>query len=310
MAELQKKIDELGSEVDRWEKELQALQEIVGKTKEACEKLHKRGLDGLVFKGILSVVRNSDEMEECFVKKIGAFLNGMSTFRDELTKFQDDMKASYEDCEKIYQSIPPINTKFQDLQKLEASLQEGLKLFQEEVQADYERWKEEYSDITSTRDRFRAVLNELEVEESMPSTQDAEAIDKDVEKIKEAVNGLELVSFVSQESALRGQLTTTQAKIDGLCSPWDSALTDLIKRLAEKEKWLEQKPAKLERFVQERGLELIWPEQGDRYLQEDHRILDEREDSQVSRGQVIQPVVPGLRRGTDVLVKAGIWLAK
>jgi len=264
------------------------------------------------FKDILSVARNSDEMEEHFVNKIGAFLNGMSTFRDELAKFQDDMKASYEDCEKIYQSIPPINTKFQDLQKLEASLQEGLKLFQEDVQADYERWKEEYSDITDTRDRFRAVLNELEVEveESMPSTQDAEAIDKDIEKIQEAVNGLELVSFVSQESALRGQLTTTQAKIDGLCSPWDSALTDLIKRLAEKEKWLEQKPAKLERFVQERGLELIWPEQGSEFLPEDHRVLDEREDSQVSRGQVIQPVVPGLRRGTDVLVKAGIWLAK
>ena len=121
---------------------------------------------------------------------------------------------------------------------------------------------------------------------------------------------MDFVSFISEGSALKDQWTTIQDKIDDLSSPWDSALTDLIKQLDGKEKSLKQKPAKLEKFAQERGLELIWPEQGDKYSQEDHRILDEREDAQVGRGQVIQPVTLGLRRRTEVCVKAGILLAK
>ena len=309
MAEFQEKVDALGNEVAYWEKELQALREIVDKTRQTREKLHENGLDSLVFEDILDVAKGSDEMEESFVKKVGAFLNGMSNFRDELAKFHDDMKASYDGYEKIYQSIPT-NTKFQELQKLEAYLQKSLKSFQEEVQAASEEWNKKYSDITNTRDRFREMLNELEAEESMPSIQVAETINKEIEKLKEAVNGLELVSFISKESDLKGQLTTIQTSIDSLSSPWDSALTDLIERLGAKEKSLEQKPAKLEKFAQERGLELIWPEQGDECSPEYHRILGEREDSQVGRGQVIQLVAPGLRRGADVIVKAGILLAK
>ena len=311
MAELQEKIDALGNEVAHWEKEFQALQEIVSKTRQIREELHEGGLGDLGFAQVLDVAKRFDGVEERFVKKIGVFLNHVSNFRDKLAKFHDDMQASYDDYEELRQSIPA-NTKFQELQKLEADLRKRLKSFQEEVQAVSEEWSKKYSKITNTRDRFREMLNELplEAEESMPSTQDAETINKDIEKLKEAVNGLELVSLISEESDLKGQLTTIQAKIDSLCSPWDSALTDLIKRLGKKGKSLEQKPAKLERFAQERGLELIWPEQGDKYSQEYHQILDEREDSQVGRGQVIRPVTPGLRRETNVIVKSGILLAK
>lgn len=311
MAESQEKLDALGNEVAHSEEELQALWKVVDETRQIREELHKGGFGDLGFAQILDVAKHFDEVEESFVKNIGVFLNHVSNFRDKLAKFHDDMQASYDDYEEIRQSIPA-NTKLQELQKLEADLQKRLKSFQEEVQAVSEKWNEKYSDITNTRDRFREMLNELplEAEESMPATQDAETINKDIEKLKEAVNGLELVSLISRELDLRDQLTTIQANIDSLSSPWDSALTDLIKRLGAKEESLEQKPAKLEKFVQERGLELIWPEQGDERSQEYHKILDEREDSQVGRGQVIQLVAPGLRRGADVLVRAGILLAK
>ena len=306
MAEFQKKVDALDNEVAHWKEDLQALQEIVDKTRQIREELHKSGIDNLVLAQILDVAKGFDGIEESFVKKIGMFLNNMSNIRDKLAKFHNDMQASYADYEKLRRSIST-NTKFQELRKLEANLQKRLKSFQEEVQAVSERWNKEYSDITNTRDRFREMLNELplEAEESMPSVQDAETINKDIEKLKEEVNGLDLDSLISKESDLKSQLTTIQAKIDSLSSPWDSALTDLIERLS-----LEQKPAKLEQFAQKRGLELIWPEQGEKFSSEDHRIFNEREDPQVDRGQVIRSVTPGLRRGADVLVKAGILLAK
>ena len=311
MAEFQEKVDALVNEVACWEKELQALREIVYKIGQTREKLHENGLDSLVFEDILDVAKGSDEVEESFVKKIGALLNGMSNFRDELAKFHEDMKASYDGYEKIYQSIPT-NTKFQELQKLEADLQKRLKLFQEEVLAASEKWNKKYSGIIKTRDSFREILSELSLEtkENMPSTQDAETINEEIEKLKEAVNGLELVSLISKESDLKGQLTTIQAKIDSLSSPWDSTLTNLLKQLGDQEKSLEQKPTKLEKFAQERGLELIWPKQGDKFSTEYHRISGEQEDSQVGRGQVIRFVTPGLRRGTEVIVKAEILLAK
>ena len=311
MAEFQEKVDVLGKEVARWEKELQDLREIVDKTIQIREELHEIGLGDLVFAQILDVAKGLDGAEESFVKKIGVFLNDVNDFKDKLARFRDIMQESYDDYEKLRQSIPA-NTKFQELQKLENDLQERLKSFREEVQAVSEKWNKKYSDITATRDRFREMLNELplEAEESMPSTQGAEIINKDLETLKEAVNGLELLSLISRELDLRDQLTTIQDRINSLSSPWDSALTNLIKRLGEKEKSLKQKPAKLEKFAQERGFELIWPEQGDKHSPKYHRISDEREDSQVGRGQVIQPVTPGLRRGDDVSVRAGIWLAK
>ena len=221
----------------------------------------------LVFAQILDVAKGFDRMEESFVKKTGMFLNNMSNFRDKLAKCRDDMQASYDGYAEIRQSIPT-NTKFQELQKLEAGLQKRLKSLQGEVQADSEDWNKEYSDIKNTRDRFREMLSELPLaaEESMPAIQDAETIDKEIEKIREEVNGLELVSFMSKESDLRGQLTTIRADRDSLSSPWDSTLTNLVKRLGDKEKSLEQKPAKLEKFAQERGFELIWPEQGGQIL--------------------------------------------
>lgn len=245
------------------------------------------------------------------MKKTGVFLNHVSNFRDRLAKFHDDMQVSYDDYEELRQSIPT-NTKFQELQKLEADLQKRLKLFQEEVLAASEKWNEKYSGITKTRDSFREILSELSLEtkENMPPTQDAETINEEIEKLKEAVNGLELVSLISKESDLKGQLTTIQAKIDSLISPWDSTLTNLVKQLGDQEKSLEQKPTKLEKFAQERGLELIWPKQGDKFSTEYHRISGEQEDSQVGRGQVIRFVTPGLRRGTEVIVKAEILLAK
>ena len=311
MEEFQEKLEDLGNEIVNSKKELQSLLKIVDETRQIREELHKSDFGDLGFARILDVAKDFDGAEESSVEKISVFLNHVGNFRDKLVKFHDDMKASYGEYEKIRQFIPA-NTKLQDLQKLEADLQKRLKSFQQEVRAVSEKWNEKYSDFTSTRDRFREMLNELplEAEESMPATQDAETINKDIEKLKEAVNGLELVSLISRELDLRDQLTTIQANIDSLSSPWDSALTDLINRLGAKEKSLEQKPAKLEKFVQERGLELIWPEQGDEYSQEYHRILVEREDAQVGRGQVIQLVAPGLRRGADVLVRAGILLAK
>ena len=314
MAEFQEKVNALDNEVTHWEKELQALQEIVSKTRQIREELHKGGLGDLGFAQILDVAKHFDGVEESFVKKISVFLNHVGNFKDEMAKFHDDMQASYDDYEKLRQSIP-VNAEFQELQKLKTDLQKRLKSFQEEVQAVSEKWNKKYLDITSNRDRFREMLNELpleaeEAEKSMPATQDAETINKDLEKLKEEVNGLELLSLTSRELELRDQLATIQEKIDSLSSPWDSALIGLIKQLDSKEKALEQKPAKLEKFAQERGLELIWPEQGDKYSPEDHQISDEREDSQVSRGQVIRPVTPGLRRGTEVIVKAEILLAK
>ena len=310
MEEFQEKVDALGNEVALWEKELQALREIVDKTRQIREELHKRGLGDLVFAQILDVAKGFDGAEESFVEKVSEFLNDMNNFRDKLAKFRDIMQASYDDYAELRQFIPT-NTKFQELQKLELDLQNRLKSFQEEVQAASEKWNKKYSDITNTRYRFREMLNELPLEvEEIPSTQDAETINKDIEKIKEAVNGLELVSLIAKESDLKGQLTTIQAKIDNFCIPWDTVLTNLIDQLFKEKKSLEQKPAKLEKFVQERGLELIWPEQGDERSQEYHRILDEREDDQVGRGQVIRPVTPGLRRGAEVIIKAGIWLAK
>ncbi len=310
MAEFQEKVDALGNEVALWEKELQALREIVDKTRQIREELHKRGLGDLVFAQILDVAKGFDGAEESFVEKVNEFLNDMNNFRDKLAKFRDIMQASYDDYAELRQFIPT-NTKFQELQKLELDLQNRLKSFQEEVQAASEKWNKKYSDITNTRYRFREMLNELPLEvEEIPSTQDAETINKDIEKIKEAVNGLELVSLIAKESDLKDQLTTIQAKIDNFCIPWDTVLTNLIDQLFKEKKSLEQKPAKLERFVQERGLELIWPEQGDEHSLAYHRILDEREDDQVSRGQVIRPVTPGLRRGAEVIIKAGIWLAK
>ena len=312
MAEFQEKIEALGNEVAHWEKELQALQEIVSKTRQIREELHKSALgDHLGFAQILDVAKRFDELEESFVKKTGVFLNHVSNFRDRLAKFHDDMQASYDDYEELRQSIPT-NTKFQDLQKLEADLQKRLKLFQEEVLAASEKWNKKYSGITNTRDSFREILSELSLEtkENMPPTQDAETINEEIKKLKEAVNGLELVSLISKESDLKGQLTTIQAKIDSLSSPWDSTLTNLVKQLGDQEKSLEQKPTKLEKFAQERGLELIWPKQGDKFSTEYHRISGEQEDSQVGRGQVIRFVTPGLRRGTEVIVKAEILLAK
>lgn len=311
MAEFQEKVDALGKEVARWEQELQDLREIVDKTRQVREELHKISLGDLVFAQILDVAKGLDGAEESFAKKIGVFLNDVSDFKDKLAKFRDIMQASYDDYEELRLSIPD-NTKFQELQKLETELQERLKSLQEEVQAVSEEWREKYSDITETRDRFRDMISELplEAEESMPLTQNAETINKDLETLEEAVNGLELLSLIPRESELRDQLTTIQTKIDSLSSPWDSALIDLIKRLGAKEISLEQKPAKLEKFAQERDLELVWPEQGDKHSPEYHKILDEREDPQVGRGQVIRPVTPGLRRGDDVKVKAGILLAK
>ena len=44
MAEFQEKVDALGNEVAHWEKELQALREIVAKTRQIREELHKGGL--------------------------------------------------------------------------------------------------------------------------------------------------------------------------------------------------------------------------------------------------------------------------
>ena len=311
MEEFQEKIDALGSEVACWEKELQDLREMVYKTRHIREKLHKGDLGSLVFSDILDVAKGFDGAEESFVKKVGMFLNDLSNFRKKLTKFHDNIQASYDDYADLYQSIP-INTKFQELQKLEVDVEKRLKSFQEEVRDAAEEWIKKYSKITNTRDRFREMLDELplEPEKSMPSIQYAETIDEDIKKIKEAVNKLDFVSFISEGSALKDQWTTIQAKIDSCSSPWDSALIGLIKRLDGKEKSLEQKPAKLERFAQERDFELIWPEQGDKYSPEDHQISDEREDPQVDRGQVIRFVTPGLRRGTEVIVKAGILLAK
>lgn len=311
MAEFQEKVEALGNEVAHWEKELQALQEIVSKIRQIREELHKDGLGDLGFVQILDVAKRFDGVEESFVKKISVFLNHVDNFRDKLAKFHDDMQASYDDYEKLRQSIP-VNAELQELQKLKTDLQKRLKLFQEEVLAASEKWNEKYSGITNTRDSFREILSELSLEnkENMPPTQDAETINEEIEKLKEAVNGLELVSLISKESDLKGQLTTIQAKIDSLSSPWDSTLTNLVKQLGDQEKTLEQKPTKLEKFAQERGLELIWPKQGDKFSTEYHRISGEQEDSQVGRGQVIQLVAPGLRRGADVLVRAGILLAK
>lgn len=311
MAEFQEKVEALGNEVAHWEKELQALQEIVSKIRQIREELHKDGLGDLGFVQILDVAKRFDGVEESFVKKISVFLNHVDNFRDKLAKFHDDMQASYDDYEKLRQSIP-VNAELQELQKLKTDLQKRLKLFQEEVLAASEKWNEKYSGITNTRDSFREILSELSLEnkENMPPTQDAETINEEIEKLKEAVNGLELVSLISKESDLKGQLTTIQAKIDSLSSPWDSTLTNLVKQLGDQEKSLEQKPTKLEKFAQERGLELIWPKQGDKFSTEYHRISGEQEDSQVGRGQVIQLVAPGLRRGADVLVRAGILLAK
>lgn len=311
MAEFQEKVDALGKEVARWEQELQDLREIVDKTRHIREELHKVGLGDLVLAQILDTAKGLDGAEESFVKKISVFLNDVSDFKYKLAKFRDIMQASYDAYEELRQSIPA-NTKFQELQKLEIDLRERLKSLREEVQAVSEKWKKKYSDTTDTRDRFREMINELplEAEESVPSTQNAETIDKDLEKLKEEVNGLELPSLILRELELRDQLTTIQDKINSLSSPWDSALIDLIKRLGAKEKPLEQKPAKLEKFAQERGLELIWPEQGDELSSEYHKIVGERENSSVDRGRVIRPVAPGIRREDDVIVRAGILLAK
>ena len=311
MAEFQEKVDALGKEVARWEQELQELREIADKTRQIREELHKVGLGDLVFAQILDAAKGLDGAEERFVNKIGVFLNDVSDFKYKLAKFRDIMQASYDDYEELRQSIPD-NTKFQELQKLETGLQKMLKSFQEEIQAVSEEWREKYSDITDTRDRFREMLDELplEAEENMPSIQNAETIDKDLETLKEAVNGLELISLIPRELELRNQLTAVQDKINSLSGPWDSALIDLIKRLGAKEISLKQKPAKLEKFAQERDLELIWPEQGGKYSLDCHKILDEQEEPQVGRGQVIRSVAPGLRRGNDVIVKAGILRAK
>ena len=255
MAEFQEKVEALGNEVAHWEKELQALQEIVSKIRQIREELHKDGLGDLGFVQILDVAKRFDGVEESFVKKISVFLNHVDNFRDKLAKFHDDMQASYDDYEKLRQSIP-VNAELQELQKLKTDLQKRLKLFQEEVLAASEKWNEKYSGITNTRDSFREILSELSLEnkENMPPTQDAETINEEIEKLKEAVNGLELVSLISKESDLKGQLTTIQAKIDSLSSPWDSTLTNLVKQLGDQEKSLEQKPTKLEKFAKNAAL--------------------------------------------------------
>ena len=140
MAEFQEKIDALVNEVAHWEQELQALREIVAETRQVREELRKGGLGDLIFAQILDTAKSFDEAEESCVEKVGEFLNDVSNFRDRLAKFRDVMQASYDDYVELRQSIPT-NTKFQELQKLEADLQNRLKSFQEEVQAASENWE-------------------------------------------------------------------------------------------------------------------------------------------------------------------------
>ena len=163
MVEFQKKVEALGNEIAHCEKELQALWKIVDETRQIREELHKGGLGSLVFSDILDVAKGFDGAEESFVKKVGMFLNDLSNFRKKLTKFHDNIQVSYDDYADLYQSIP-INTKFQELQKLEADVEKRLKSFQEEVRDAAEEWNKKYSKITNTRDRFREMLDELSLE--------------------------------------------------------------------------------------------------------------------------------------------------
>ena len=97
---------------------------------------------------------------------------------------------------------------------------------------------------------------------------------------------------------------------------WDSVLMGLLKRLRDEgEKNVlrikeERQDEKLRDFVRERGFELIWPKVGDELVMREHQILREEVAEGVGRGRVVRVLAPGLRRGEEVLLKAGVVLAR
>lgn len=136
-----------------------------------------------------------------------------------------------------------------------------------------------------------------------------------IKEFEERISGLKPLEFLEQVSTLHDKLSELKTEVEVITIPWDSSIIDFFRKVAEKYGTNplgepEEPSEVLRELAEKRGFEFLWPGPGDEFKSREYRVFDEKKAKDFRRGLVIRSTVPGLKRNGEVLIKAGIYLAK
>ena len=230
---------------------------------------------------------------------------------DELKTENERLRVQVEESEKRQ------NTGKASLDSnIESVFQEKLNHFKEDVRVFYEEWQEKHQENLKLEQEGNQACQDLGIDNIFSSygMKEAKLINTEVVSVHNLLGKMELKEFIIKSWDLQSQFESIKEKNKNLSVPWDSVIVNFIKGLPERVgnkeiQRFKDIPESLKIFVQHRGFETFLPKRGDDLKLSEFRILDEVKDDEVGR-RISATISPGLKRGDDIIVKAGIYLAK
>ena len=227
---------------------------------------------------------------------------------DELKRENKKLKVWVEEFEK--------NQETSIDSEIENVFQKNLEHFKEDVRVFYEEWQEKHQENLKLEQEGNQACQDLGIDNIFSSygMKEAKLINTEVVSVHNLLGKMELKEFIIKSWDLQSQFESIKEKNKNLSVPWDSVIVNFIKGLPERVgnkeiQRFKDIPESLKIFVQHRGFETFLPKRGDDLKLSEFRILDEVKDDEVGR-RISATISPGLKRGDDIIVKAGIYLAK
>lgn len=240
------------------------------------------------------------------IRKENALNNHLTLEKQLLEETQQQLESKINILEQRLQQ-------YEDTNQIEEKLNNLIDI----VDSLYEKWRTRHQENRRLMDQFAQVVRDLGFEStlSLQGSEEAERIDDHIENLRKKLSETNVHGFVLDNTGLQLEYQKIQEAMDHLSIPWNSVLIDMLERLlkgvlSDKISPLDEIPLSLQNLLKSLGFELIWPARGEPFSFLQHRILDERKDTNVARGRIVRTITPGLCRNDEVLVKASIYLAK
>lgn len=263
--------------------------------------------------------------EEGFLEQLSVIKQGLQeayTENKSLKQENDDLKAENRELRVRIEELE----KHKDIgeapvdSKIESVFQEKLDHFKKDVRVFYENWQEKHQENLKLEQEGNQVCQDLGIDNYFGThgMEEAKLIDKEFASFFNSLERMELKEFITKSWDLQSQFNRIEEKKKEVPIPWDSTIISFIDGLPERVRNKEIKqfrdikdiPESLNIFVKHRGFEIFLPKRGDDLKLNEFRILDEMANEKMKRRTVLMSITPGLRKGDNIFVKAGVYLVK
>ena len=284
-------------------------------------------------RGVKRLHSTLQEREETWNKEKDELNSQIERYKRELADLQTARHESYLTWEKENRALKGQIAKYKNeverlreerqrveevSQKLKEAMEEAQKSRTDcvgKVDELQQKTREKLELHHKNREAYRELLRALGVEDE--SLERSPGLEDTLKELKALRDELVKMSFVTYFIRLRDienrfdQLRQEARKEIRL----DTTFIDLLNRLRENKRisnlcpYSEEQITSLRDFAEGMGFKLIWPCAGEELVSREHRVLFEEKAGDIGRGRVVRALTPGLQRGKEIVVKAGIVLA-